>query len=303
MKLDRTKLKRFREELQPWLKLVRAPAALTVPGDSIAGAAAAGGRPSVSAAGASVCLYWAGMALNDYADRELDAVERPERPIPSGEISPAGALAAATGLTAAGLALAALAGRRAFAVAVPLAATIWAYDLVLKDTSAGCGSMAAARGLDVLMGGAAAGSIRPALPAAAIMTAHTYAVTELSRAEVNGAERKLPATTLAATGVVAAAAMSHRGLIRKADGVQGRIDKLAGAALAGTYLTQFARPQLNALSDPSAPNVRKAVGAGIHAMLPLQASLAAVRGDRVTPLPLAVALPLVKRLSRKVSPT
>jgi len=293
----------LKQKLQPWLRLVRAPAALTVPGDTIAGAAAAGGRPSVSAAGASICLYWAGMALNDYADRELDAVERPERPIPSGEISPAGALAAATGLTAAGLVLAGLAGRRVFAVAVPLAATIWAYDLVLKDTSAGCGSMAAARGLDVLMGGAAAGRMQAALPAAAIMTAHTYAVTELSRAEVDGAERKLPATTLAATGIVAAAAMSHRGLIRATDSTQRRVDKLAAAALAGTYLNGFARPQLNALSDPSAPNVRKAVGAGIHAMLPLQAALAAARGARITPLPLAAALPLVKRLSRKVSPT
>ncbi|MEK8227549.1 UbiA family prenyltransferase [Oerskovia sp. M15] len=46
------------------------------------------------------------MALNDYADRELDAVERPERPLPSGRVSPEQALGVATGLTAAGLVLA-----------------------------------------------------------------------------------------------------------------------------------------------------------------------------------------------------
>jgi 4-hydroxybenzoate polyprenyltransferase len=74
-------------------------------------------------------------------------------------------------------------------------------------------------------------------------------------------------------------------------------------ALAGTYAAGFARPQLDAISDPSAPNIRKAVGAGIHAMLPLQAALAAARGARVSPLPLAAVLPLVRRLSRKVSPT
>lgn len=285
--------------LEPWLRLVRAPAALTVPGDTIAGAAAAGGRPRASAAAASVCLYWAGMALNDYADRELDAVERPERPIPSGQISPSAALAAAVGLTGAGLGLAALAGRRTLAVAVPLAGAVWAYDLVLKDTSAGCGAMAAARGLDVLMGGAAAGDVSAALPAAAVVSAHTYAVTELSRAEVSGAEPALPATTLAATGVIAAAAVSHAGLV----GDQHPADRIASAALAATYAFGFGRPQLNALSDPSASNVRKAVGAGIHAMLPLQAALAAAKGARISPLPLAVALPLVKRLSRKVSPT
>ena len=33
-------------------------------------------------------LYLAGMALNDLADREEDARERPERPIPSGAVSP-----------------------------------------------------------------------------------------------------------------------------------------------------------------------------------------------------------------------
>ncbi len=73
------------------VELVRAPAALTVPGDAVAGAAASGwpfgGRRTLALTGASVCIYWAGMALNDYADRHLDAIERPERPIPSGRIS------------------------------------------------------------------------------------------------------------------------------------------------------------------------------------------------------------------------
>jgi len=68
------------------VELVRAPAALSVPGDVLAGATAAGtlGPRTAALAAASVCLYWAGMAANDWADRELDARERPERPIPSG---------------------------------------------------------------------------------------------------------------------------------------------------------------------------------------------------------------------------
>ncbi len=35
-----------------------------------------------------VCFYEAGMVFNDFFDREVDAIERPERPIPSGRISP-----------------------------------------------------------------------------------------------------------------------------------------------------------------------------------------------------------------------
>src|SRR2546423_13726008 len=82
-------------DLASVVELVRAPAALSVPGDSLAGAAAAGwpfGRRSVALSASAVCLYWAGMALNDYADRELDRTERPERPIPSGPGPPGVAL-------------------------------------------------------------------------------------------------------------------------------------------------------------------------------------------------------------------
>ena len=34
----------------------------------------------------STCLYAAGVVLNDYFDSSLDAVERPQRPIPSGMV-------------------------------------------------------------------------------------------------------------------------------------------------------------------------------------------------------------------------
>ncbi|MEO6086486.1 MAG: UbiA family prenyltransferase, partial [Umezawaea sp.] len=77
--------------MRAYVELVRAPAALTVLGDTIAGAAVCGnplrGRRMLLPL-ASVSLYWSGMALNDWADRDLDAVERPERPVPSGRISP-----------------------------------------------------------------------------------------------------------------------------------------------------------------------------------------------------------------------
>src|SRR5204862_73308 len=126
--------------LRDLVELVRAPAALSVPGDALAGAAAAGVlRPRTAGlSAASVCLYWAGMAANDWADRELDAKERPERPIPSGRVSPGTAVGGAAGLTAAGLALAGLAGgKRALAVAVPLAGVGGGYDTGAKNTAAG----------------------------------------------------------------------------------------------------------------------------------------------------------------------
>ncbi|MET8057174.1 SCO3242 family prenyltransferase [Streptomyces microflavus] len=144
--------------MRAWTELFRVSALFSVPGDALAGAAAVGrspGRGTALAIGASLCLYEAGMALNDWADREEDAVDRPHRPIPSGRISPSAALGAAGALTAAGLALAARAGRPALAVATGLAATVWAYDLHLKHTKAGPAAMAAARSLDLLLGATA----------------------------------------------------------------------------------------------------------------------------------------------------
>ncbi|MEU2574662.1 SCO3242 family prenyltransferase [Streptomyces anulatus] len=223
-----------RQRLRAWAELLRVSALFSVPGDALAGAAAVGRRPgrgTALAIGASLCLYEAGMALNDWADRDEDAVDRPHRPIPSGRISPAAALGAAGALTAAGLALAARAGRPALTVATGLAATVWAYDLHLKHTKAGPAAMAAARSLDLLLGATAtATGVRapggssspdnvaaaahrglpaclPALPAALVLGAHTYGVTAVSRHETRGGSTGTPLAVLATTTALAAAVL------------------------------------------------------------------------------------------------
>ncbi|MEU1803629.1 SCO3242 family prenyltransferase [Streptomyces sp. NPDC019937] len=194
-----------------WAELLRVSALFTVPGDALAGAAAtrtAPNRGTALAMGASLCLYEAGMALNDWADRDIDAVERPGRPLPSGRIAPAAALTAATGLTAAGLVCAASAGRRALATATALAGTVWAYDLGLKNTPAGPYAMATARSLDLLLGATATAPTptRHTLLPAALLGAHTLAVTAVSRHEATGGTSKTPLAALATATTIAWAA-------------------------------------------------------------------------------------------------
>ncbi|TDD70061.1 4-hydroxybenzoate polyprenyltransferase [Jiangella aurantiaca] len=284
---------RFRDVAE----LVRAPAALTVPGDSLAGAAAAGFPYGVRTAVtplASACLYWAGMALNDYADRDLDRVERPERPIPSGRVRPGEALALAAGLTAAGVGLAAVAGgRRAVRVAVPLAATVWAYDLVAKATPAGPVAMGAARGLDVLLG--AGGRERAAaLPALAVAT-HTVGVTVLSRGEVHGGST---ASARAALGATAAASLAAA-LPPPTRSVRG----LAAAGFAALYAATVGRAQLGAARTPDAATVRSATGAGVRGVIPLQSALLARAGAVALAGAVVGIGPAVRALSKVVSPT
>ncbi|MDN3024009.1 SCO3242 family prenyltransferase [Streptomyces sp. S.PB5] len=283
-------------------QLVRLPAALSVPGDILAGAAAANtGTPSPRVLGtmaSSVALYWAGMALNDYADATVDAVERPQRPVPSGRVARRTALATACGLTAAGLGLAALTGgRRALGVAVPLTGLVWAYDLGLKSTPAGPAAMAGARALNVLAG-AEPGRRAAALPAALLTGAHIYTVTALSRHEVSGAPREVPVATLAGSTATALAAAALPGVRRR--GRAARVGAVAGAL---GYLSSYGTAQARAAREPSATNVQDAVGTGIMSLMPLQASLTAGGGGAVLAGVLAAAHPLARRLARKVSPT
>jgi 4-hydroxybenzoate polyprenyltransferase len=282
------------------VQLVRAPAALTVPGDILAGAAAAGWpfRRATPLLGAcSVCLYWAGMALNDYADRDVDAEERPHRPIPSGRVSPRFALALAAGLTATGIALAAAAGgNRALGVAIPLAGLVWAYDLGLKRTMAGPAAMAAARSLNVLLG-AGSGALRPAAHTAAVLGGHTLLVTALSTRETQGATRRLPRRTLACmSGVAGAAALAgpRRG---------GQGHRLAATGALGAYLGIFGRAQVAAVRRPDPQRLQGAVVAGLLAMIPLQAACAARSGTLRAAVPLAMGVPLAGHLFLAVTPT
>jgi 4-hydroxybenzoate polyprenyltransferase len=262
------------------------------------------------------------MAANDWADRELDAVERPERPIPSGRISPRAAVGVAAGLTGAGLVAAALAGgRRSLGVASVLAATVWIYDLKLKNTAAGPAGMAACRALDVLLG-AGRGRVTRAVPAAAAVAVHTWTVTELSRREVSGARPALAAATMAVTAALTGAVSVRRadrsgcseqsarartaGVLRQADrwGCSEQSARAAvTAGLAAVYAWRYGRAQAAVLTDPAAPTVRRAVGAGITALPALQGALAARAGALAPGAAVALAAPLASALVRKVSAT
>lgn len=330
----------MRQGLRDWAELLRISALFTVPGDALAGAASAGLRPNrrtALAVGSSLCLYEAGMALNDWADRAEDAVDRPHRPIPSGRVKPAAALAAAAGLTAAGLALAHRAGRPAGLVATALAGTVWAYDLRLKHTAAGPAAMAAARSLDLLLGATATGGTvaKPSLLPAAALGAHTYAVTSVSRHETRGGAVAPPLAALA--GAVALGALTARrtpwpgalgdGRHRSRPGApHGGTDTDDGAAvrgrglswggvpvtsrrdavrvaLAAAYVATAAKPSFHAVLNPSPPLTQRAVGGGIKAMIPLQAALAARAGSVRTAAALTGLIPVARTLARKVSPT
>jgi 4-hydroxybenzoate polyprenyltransferase len=121
------------------LRLGRVSNLPTVTSNVLAAVALAGARPSPAVlvalcAGLSL-FYVGGMYLNDAFDREIDRRERPERPIPSGQVDAATVFLAGFGLIAAGLAtiaVLAIGGSRGWlpvASALGLGALIVFYDM------------------------------------------------------------------------------------------------------------------------------------------------------------------------------
>lgn len=144
---------------------------------------------------ASAALYMSGMAFNDYFDRDEDQRERPERPIPSGAVSPRLALLLATALMVCGVLLGTLAGLVNVSVwspiiAVILAVAILAYDGGMKRTVLGPVVMGSCRFLNVLLGTTIAGA--PSLLAvhlATIVGLYIVGVTWFARTEARTSSR------------------------------------------------------------------------------------------------------------------
>jgi hypothetical protein len=147
-------------KVRAWLQLFRVPNLLTVPGDPLAGfLLATGGRLDARAVAplvACLCLYAAGLVLNDLADHKEDERERPKRPLPSGAISRGAAVLVSGNLIIFGLGLCIIAGPPVALMGFGLLLGIILYDFFTKKIAViGALNMGVCRGLSVLVGAAA----------------------------------------------------------------------------------------------------------------------------------------------------
>jgi 4-hydroxybenzoate polyprenyltransferase len=99
----------------------------TLAGAVLAGASGFGPQFAVMLLAFSL-FYTGGMFLNDAFDAEFDAAQRPERPIPSGEVSGRDVFGAGYGMLAGGIALLAWIGVAPALAGLTLAAAITYYD-------------------------------------------------------------------------------------------------------------------------------------------------------------------------------
>jgi len=125
-----------------WLRMARVANLPTAAADVLAGFLLAGGAGDdwhrvAAMMGVSMAIYAAGVVLNDVCDAKSDAVQRPERPIPSGRIDRGRATRVATVLFVCAIAGAWLIERRAPWDVLALIACVIAYDAGLKRSIAG----------------------------------------------------------------------------------------------------------------------------------------------------------------------
>jgi hypothetical protein len=276
--------------LLPYLRLVRAPAVFSALGDPLAGLLLEGETLGVGAtrlSAASALIYLAGMALNDLADREEDARERPERPIPSGAVSPRAAAIVGGSLLFAGTLAAWRGGARWTGPA--LAAAVVAYDFQLKHSETlGPIAMGACRSLSLLMGVEAAqgGVGRRGAEGALLLGAYVAGLTLVARGETGAAR-----TTELRTGAALAAAALL------ATAIRGGPSSLPWAAATGV----LAGPALSrALRAPSPKTVGPAVGALIRAIPALDGAIAGTRAPK--PAMVLVSLLALTRWGRTLIP-
>ncbi|MEO6810760.1 MAG: UbiA family prenyltransferase [Isosphaeraceae bacterium] len=283
--------------IKPYLQLVRLPNVFTAAADSLAGWLLV--RGSFSEPGrwaplvfASMAIYAAGIALNDYYDYELDRSERPDRPLPSGRVSRRFALVLALGLFGLGLVLAALSGSLAsLAVAAVLVGCVVLYDAGLRRTSLGPEVMGACRGLNLLLGMSQASQLGGPMGwlVAGALALFVVGLTWISRSEtfsgrIKGVVAGLVLQDLAILGLVIAAFSARR---FPNPGDNPEIVPLVGLTVLLVTALIVNLAVSRAVRDPVPGRIQKAVKTSVFSLIWLNVGIvAAVRG----PLPaLAIA--------------
>lgn len=168
------------------LRLARVSNLPTVWSNVLAASVLAGGMVPAGLALVLVAmsaLYAGGMVLNDAFDRDIDARERPERPIPSGQISLAAVWVIGGALLAVGVLVLASFGARAAAGALTLAAAIVVYDAWHKGNPLSPLVMGLCRALVYVTTALAAGAdLTPAVLGAALaLLVYVVALTQLAK--------------------------------------------------------------------------------------------------------------------------
>lgn len=248
---------------------------------------------------ASAFLYTAGMVLNDVFDLEIDRVERPERPLPTGRIDVGWARGLGFTMLGAGVTAAWAAGQlfpnaaalpwRSGLIGLGIAGFVVLYDRVLKRTWLGPLGMGLCRFGNVLLGMSLAGHAvgngaaslgfeRSQLLVAAGIGVYIVGVTWFARTEATASER----APLVASLAVMAAGIVVLGIFPKYAAEYGAVrfrPSVFWPVLLAALFVPIARRGGNAVINPEPRRVQAVVKNCIQSLILFDAAVAmAVNG-------------------------
>jgi 4-hydroxybenzoate polyprenyltransferase len=263
----------MRRELAGLVRLARPANIITAYADILAGYAAA---PVANPAAlpflllATTGLYGGGVVFNDVFDAELDATERPERPIPSGAVPMTAAVAFGAVLLGGAVFIAWRLSSLSGVVAAGIAVAALVYDRIGKHHAVlGPVNMGLCRALNLLLGVTAGGQLTGFhWLLAAVPLCYIAGITALSRGEVKGGTRAaaiISGCWLAATLV----------LFFVAAIIEGLRACWCLPFVAALLFRNFG-PFRSAFQSLTPTAIRVAIKTGILSLILLDASLAAV---------------------------
>ncbi|MBI1746613.1 MAG: UbiA-like protein EboC [Acidobacteria bacterium] len=266
-----------RAQWRAYLQLMRAPNLFTAPADILAGyflVASANQQVAslICLLLASASLYTGGIVLNDFFDYETDCRERPQRPLPSGQISRRTAARLGFSLLILGWLLAAASGTVSAWVALALIGLIISYDALTKNMAAlGSLNMGACRFLNFLLGMSLGPLATYRLLVPILTWVYVTAITTLSKGEVSGGSRR-PAIR----AVILLLGVLVWFLLLSLWHILPNRSALIALAL---FAAIFFRPTLLALARPTAANITQAVKLLVLGLIPLDAIITIAAKD------------------------
>ncbi|HEY8400469.1 MAG TPA: UbiA-like protein EboC [Cytophagaceae bacterium] len=216
----------------------------------------------------TIGLYGGGVVFNDIFDAELDKIERPERPIPSGVVSMRNATLLALGLFIVGILSALLVSYTSGIIALSIALLAVTYDKYSKHHAFfGPLNMGTCRGLNLLLGISASALVLNQLYILGfIPLLYIMSVTTISRGEVHGGNRTMLIVSLVGYLIVIS-------LIIFLDTLQVYTISYTLPFL-GIFIWMAVPSLIKAIKTPAPMEIRRAVKAGVISLVCLDATIA-----------------------------
>jgi 4-hydroxybenzoate polyprenyltransferase len=244
----------------------------------------------------TIGLYGGGVVYNDVFDADLDAIERPERAIPSGKVSLKNASLLGSSLLMAGIFCALLISNISAIIAILIAFLAIVYNKYGKHHAFfGPINMGLCRGGNLLLGMSA---ILPALQnwwlLGCIPVIYIAAITMISRGEVHGGNK----STLYFAALLYLIISICQLMISYNFG-----NVLYALPFIVLHLIFIFKPLFLAIKNPIGSNIGKAVKAGVIGLIIMDSAWAAVSGNFFVAIVVLLLLPISIWLAGKFAVT